>query len=109
MSRIEDGLIEAVSRVALDEVMAIVVKRMEDVRHAVTALEGRTEDVAETVRALHQLSVGLQRLQRYVARTRDRKVAKLRFIEKWTVGKIAKRTGIERTLVLKMIGRGAKL
>lgn len=103
---IEDDLIEAMSRVALDDVMAMVVKRLSELRVVADTLEASDADALDRARALHQLSLGLQRLQRQVARLRDRKVAKLVRSKAYGAAEIARRTGIERTLVWKMAKRG---
>lgn len=101
-------LITALRLIPLDELAAAAVGNLEGLRSAVTTIALLNGDAVAEATSLHRFSLALDRLQREVAQLRDAKLAQLRDDQKWTIGRIAKHTTIERTLVQKLIVKGRR-
>lgn len=104
----DSSMDEVIDLIPIADTMRGAVAAMETVRTSAEILSRRSKDVAEAAAALHRLSGGVMSTQHAIAAMRDRKVAQLHDEEKWPYGRIAKRTTIERTLVVKMVVRGRR-
>lgn len=101
-----EELVAALRTLLLDDVAGSAVAHLEGLRSAMQTIGVHNADTLAEATLLHRFSIALDRLHRDVARLRDVKLATLRDDQKWTVGRIARHTSIERTLTQKLIVKG---
>lgn len=100
-------LLAAIRMLSTDEVSGFAVHHLTGLRNALYSITLMDGDVLDEATALHRFGIALERLHLDVARWRNVKLAEARTGKgKLSIGEISRRTGIERSLSLKLIKKG---